>query len=65
MLGDVGAYSIGAGMGSALAIILPVWAQALVVALLIGLTVLADRYSLSALLDRRGRSVARESATDD
>ena len=52
MLGDVGAYALGAGIGSALALISPVWAQALAVALLIGLTMLADRYSLSALLER-------------
>ena len=52
MLGDVGAYALGGGLGSALALILPVWAQALAVGLLFGLTMLADRYSLSALLDR-------------
>jgi hypothetical protein len=52
MLGDVGAYALGGGIGSALGLILPVWAQAIAVALLIGLMVLADRYSLSALLDR-------------
>ena len=53
MLGDVGAYSLGAGIGAPLALILPIWAQAIIVALLTGFTVFADRYSLSALLDRR------------
>ena len=52
MLGDVGAYSLGAAIGAALALIIPLWAQVGLIGLLAALTLLADRYSLSAMLDR-------------
>ncbi|MFQ5808518.1 MAG: hypothetical protein ACE5JM_02770 [Armatimonadota bacterium] len=65
MLGDVGAYALGAGIGVALTLILPVWAQITVAVLLICFTVLADRYSLSAFLDGRPQPDSKRVRTDE
>ncbi|MGD8240137.1 MAG: hypothetical protein PVH68_16400 [Armatimonadota bacterium] len=65
MLGDVGAYALGGGIGVALTLILPVWAQITVAVVLICFTVLADRYSLSAFLAGRPQPDDKRLRTDD
>jgi len=52
MLGDMGANPLGALLGCALVLLLPLWGQVIVVALLIGLHVYAERVSLTQVIER-------------
>lgn len=52
MLGDTGANPLGAFIGLCLAQLLPVWGQGIVILLLIGLHVYAERASITKLIER-------------
>ena len=52
MLGDTGANPLGAVLGLCLALLLPVWGQGIVILLLIGLHVYAERASITRLIER-------------
>ena len=52
MLGDTGANPLGAFLGLCLALLLPVWGQGIIILLLIGLHVYAERASLTKLIER-------------
>ncbi|MHB0935856.1 MAG: glycosyltransferase [Armatimonadota bacterium] len=52
MLGDTGANPLGAFLGLCLALLLPFWGQIIVVLLLVGLHVYAERASLTKLIER-------------
>jgi UDP-N-acetylmuramyl pentapeptide phosphotransferase/UDP-N-acetylglucosamine-1-phosphate transferase len=53
MLGDTGANALGGLLGLSAAALLPLWAQGLAAALLLAFHAWAERYSLSAWIDRR------------
>lgn len=52
MLGDTGANPLGAFLGLCLALLLPVWGQGVVILLLIGLHIYAERASITQLIER-------------
>jgi len=52
MLGDTGANPLGAFLGLCLALLLPVWGQGIVIMLLIGLHIYAERASITKLIER-------------
>jgi UDP-N-acetylmuramyl pentapeptide phosphotransferase/UDP-N-acetylglucosamine-1-phosphate transferase len=51
MLGDTGANALGGVVGVSAALLLPLWAQAAVVALLLGFHLWAEKHSLSAWIE--------------
>jgi UDP-N-acetylmuramyl pentapeptide phosphotransferase/UDP-N-acetylglucosamine-1-phosphate transferase len=52
MMGDTGSNPLGATAGLACALALPLWGRGIVLAVLVALNVLAERASLSALIER-------------
>jgi UDP-N-acetylmuramyl pentapeptide phosphotransferase/UDP-N-acetylglucosamine-1-phosphate transferase len=52
MMGDTGSNLLGAAAGLAAAVSLPLWGRLALLALLVGLNLLAERVSLSALIER-------------
>lgn len=53
MLGDTGANALGGALGVSAALLLPYWAQALAVTLLLGFHVWAEKHSLSRWIEAR------------
>lgn len=51
MMGDAGSNPLGAGLGLAASMALPLWAAAVLVGMLVGLHALAERASLSAVIE--------------
>jgi UDP-N-acetylmuramyl pentapeptide phosphotransferase/UDP-N-acetylglucosamine-1-phosphate transferase len=53
MLGDTGANALGGALGTAAAMLLPLWTQAAAVMLLLGFHLWAEKHSLSAWIEAR------------